>query len=772
MKPSAPTKSMSLTPQTLRARIGEICDELQAFITNHGNEPLRKLWPDWNTRFRELADQAEERPEVAISLIGGTGAGKSTLLNALIGAKLLPVSSSRACTAAVCEVSYTDGSYSARIEFVSRAAWLDEVGQPLQDWRDSRSETIGDEAGDKPEEIPQSVRDKLQAVYRLPKEVDFHALEIAKLVEPPEIKEALDLGLAEIASADLADFRKLVAQYLDAKHPYWPIIKTVSVRGPFTPLQDGAKLIDLPGVNDPNVAREKVTLNHLKTCRFVWIVFNMRRTLTSDVVAIMKTDDFLRRLVMDGRANSLTFVGSHSDELGDLGEAAQQFGLNEDAAKIDIIQARNEEVRKELPDQLSQLAHDFGEEAREDKQTVRKLATTLRASKVFPVSALEYQRFRKLARTESRGITNEDETGIPSLQHHLHQIGASYGVTAHCQSIDRRLRLILSEIEREIRSQKAAIKNRAQVSERGRKEMREAVVASREFLDGKLDDACERLVQDLEASQALLAERVKRAVERARFELNQTIGRWGRIHHMTIRAVCRNEGVYVGTTGRNDFPADLSKPILDGIAFAWSDFFGEHLQLCLKKWTDHLLRQADAYRGQLANSLAVVPEASPSLIAGLDGVFDTTEKVLHEIVAQANNQMEGRIQVVQRSLYESVTAQVGANMRPAFLEAAQESGSGMKRRMVDILARHASGISQVMFDDARDAILSGLRGLNDWLAREYEKMAEAVRRNAALAAENLVASGERLSTEKIAAEQQLLNELAGLLKGCHVATES
>ena len=64
----------------------------------------------------------------------------------------------------------------------------------------------------------------------------------------------------------------------------------------------------------------------------------------------------------------------------------------------------------------------------------------------------------------------------------------------------------------------------------------------------------------------------------------------------------------------------------------------------------------------------------------------------------------------------------------------------MKTRIMTILRDHAHTISSTMFDDAREAIQNGLRGLNDWLARQSVEMTGTVRRNADLAGENLVSS--------------------------------
>jgi hypothetical protein len=752
----------ALSSRSLHDRIDRARNEVHAFIDRHGDERLRSLWHDeLEPRFRHLAEQSRKQPEVAISLVGGTGAGKSTLLNALIGARVLPVSNMRACTAAISEVGYAEGPFRARIEFVSRESWEHEMYLLLADFRDTRRHGEEDRAADPRVDIARTVRDKLWAVYKPSEDADPAGFDPLNREEPPEITAALDAGFIEIVSEDLDQFRKQIARYLDSKYRFWPIVKSVAVRGPFEPLRDGARIVDLPGINDPNETREQVTRDHLATCRYVWIVFNIKRALTKDTLNLMQSDDFLRQIVMDGRADSLTLVGTAADDL-DRETAVEEFDLDEDATMPQIVAARNKAVRRVVLDQLDDLAHQLANLAREPENAPR-LAERLKRSKMFTVSAREFLRLSGLAKTQAQGFVDEAETEVPGLREHVREVGAQYGVTAHHRALEGQLGALLAEVNREEQSRRAALKNRAETSERQRKEMGAAVEAARKFLDGALAAARERFVQDLESGQALLGERVKRAVDQARHGLDQTLGRWEALHWATLKAVCRRKGTYVNASGRTDLPADLSRPILDGIAFAWSDFFGDKLLQTLRRWTDHLLPQADEYRRRLRASLEGRKDLPADLLTGTDRIFETTGKVLNELLGQTATTMQARIQEVQRSLYEKVPEQVRANMEPAFEEAGRQEGTGMKKRMAEILGKRARGVAYVMFNDAREAILNGVRGLNDWLAREYGTMTDAVRRNAALAAENLVVGGERLSAEALGHERQRLDRLAQIL---------
>lgn len=752
----------TMSPERFQRRVTRAAQQVADFIQERGNERLRQRWEDWHARFVWLKQQSHERPEVSISMVGGTGAGKSTLLNALIGARVLPVSNMKACTAAISEVSYAEGPYRARIEFISRESWQKELDNLLADLREARNAHESAESGDPRLEISRAAMDRLWTVYHKEGQ-DRESFDPLTLEEPETVRRVLDAGIAELENSHLPDFRKAVSRYLDSKHRYWPIVKRVLIQGPFDALQDGVKLIDLPGVNDPNEAREEVTRTHLKTCRFVWIVFNIKRALTRDTLHLMQSDDFLRQVVMDGRADALTFVGTASDDI-DFETAIEEFDLDEDAAYADVIVARNKAVRSVVGDQLDDMAHRLARLGREDPDVAVKLAGKLKKSNILTVSAREYLRLRGLARTNPAGLEHVDQTEIPKLHSHMQQTSANYGLEAHIASLDRQLRMLVAEINREIQSQRTMLRSQAEVSEKQRKEMGAAVDAARSFLERDLNDSKERLEQDLDASQGLLGERIKRAVDRAKLELEEaTLLKWSKTHHATIKAVCRRGGVYVGTTGRNDFPADLCKPILDGIAFAWSDFFGEKLKQILEKWTNRLRRNADDYRRRLFESLSSTADLPSGIVKNMSGIFETNDKILDEILAQISTEMENKILEKQRTLYEKVPEQVKASMQPAFEAAADERGKGMKQRIMETLSSHARQVSQIMFDDAREALLSGVRSLNRWITAEYTKMTEAVTRNASLAAENVVSSEGRLTADNIATQQQLLNEFEELV---------
>ncbi len=95
-------------------------------------------------------------------------------------------------------------------------------------------------------------------------------------------------------------------------------------------------------------------------------------------------------------------------------------------------------------------------------------------------------------------------------------------------------------------------------------------------------------------------------------------------------------------------------------------------------------------------------------------------------------------------------------MQAAFEAAAEEKGAGMKQRIVQILSTHAQQIAQVMFDDARETLIGGVRGLAIGLGKQYREMAETVARNAELAGSSLMDESEQATTATIANEEAIL----------------
>jgi len=745
-----------------------VIDRAQRFLDRLGPSfSCFERWNDWSKRLNEIINEAPKRPEVAISLVGGTGAGKSTLVNALLEARVLPVGNMKACTAAISDVSYDEGpSYSAEIEFVPRDAWQKEVKAlvgDLKDAADKRTLAPDEEApSGEPSYVASTARDKLWTIYGTPGGNAAH-LDVQKLVEPPEIKTALDRGKESFRSDDLDDFRKRISQYLDSEHRFWPIVKTVKIRGPFAALECGAKLIDLPGINDPNEAREEITREHLKTCRYVWIVFNIKRVLMKDLTSLMQSPEFIRQVVMDGRANALTLVATASDDI-DYDVAVEHYKLPEETPEGTAIEYRNREATDEVRQQLERIASDIASKAESNGESLHTLQEQFRNSSIFTTSAREYLRLRHLSKAKPAGLETLEQTQLPLLRQHLTEISAAFGVDAKAAAQHRQLSVLFQEMERELASRKLALKRSIETSEAQRREVVSAAQAAQRFLDQRLEESHVTFDDAIKESQRQFDEALTKAIRDAERELVKVRVHWEYMYWSTIRAVARRNGVFPeSSTGKKDFPADIAEPILDKITFAWADFFGRKLTTVMEQGRFRLEKLADLHRRELLDILQRI-STDESSRSSLTTISETTANVLNEILTQAQETMKDKIDVVRRNLYERIPGQIRANMRPAFEQAAEEHGKGMKARMLDKIGRYAKDTAKVMFSDARTAVLEGVGGLVVALGKKEREMGEAVKRQSALMVENVTNVSPGLTPQDVAQATQQLSDAESALR--------
>ena len=78
---------------------------------------------------------------------------------------------------------------------------------------------------------------------------------------------------------------ELVATPCDsAQNGAWPLIKKVQLFCNAQILATGAVLVDLPGVNDSNKARNRVAKDYMDQCENYWLVAPVDRILDSDTM--------------------------------------------------------------------------------------------------------------------------------------------------------------------------------------------------------------------------------------------------------------------------------------------------------------------------------------------------------------------------------------------------------------------------------------------------------------------------------------------------------
>lgn len=234
----------------------------------------------WSQQARDLMMATASGPEASsalIAVLGDSGAGKSTLLNALLQVDdggVVPVSGVRACTAAPIEISYCvaepGAEYQATVEFLTADEWHTELVALLSDLADAgvlkkRMTRPGSEAARLAYDRVYSLYGKIASLEELRQTRRVKKL-LGSTVTLRESTPKLIRQQLEDYVSSKSDEPADAASHAVAGH-VWPIVKMARLRGPFSILSDsGGRLLDLPGLQDSNAARNAVVQSYLSQC--------------------------------------------------------------------------------------------------------------------------------------------------------------------------------------------------------------------------------------------------------------------------------------------------------------------------------------------------------------------------------------------------------------------------------------------------------------------------------------------------------------------------
>jgi energy-coupling factor transporter ATP-binding protein EcfA2 len=705
--------------------------------------------PLWEQRFRDVEERLQAEPEVSIALLGGTGAGKSTLVNALIESRLLPVSSMKACTSAVTEVAFGEGPYRGEVTFISRSAWHTELQLLTAEIADSRGEHDDSRAAEDADNgrdpsVSRAAEDKLVALYGAEVARRYLVdLDPSHLVETERIRYAFDNGVLRFEFDDEVQFRTALKRFLDSDEPYWPIVEKVRVRGPFAALSEGIVLVDLPGLNDPNAAREAATRKHLAESQFVWVVFNMKRALTRDVFDFLREGELLRRLYTEGRTDSLVLVGTASDDV-DIDADIERLGLADDAAVADIVDARSREVMDVARGQLDELGRLIAQNASEAESRADDLRRQLRQAPIHCVSAREYQKCIGIMRRSNHQLTDPSATKIPALQAEARQLVGDQGRQAQLNHLLELVRLVREEIVRTLQTHQGRAQAERDATEAQLEEVKAAAAQAATFLDERTERAVERFDAAVDQAKDVLNERLRAAVQDAETKVEGIDQPWRQMHWNTMRATVRRDGQWASGGRRIDLAEQLAKPLLDSITFAWVDFFGDRALRAVENLAEGLKDSAADYIDRFQLALRPVPALAEVVEKHAEVTADAARQLVDQRLSELDRDVKERLTTDRRRLTDDVLAQIRYAMKPAFAEAVDVRGQGSGSRMVDILHHHAVRTSEEMFASVRTEVEDLLVELTTFLHTRARAVAMNVQREA-LSMNELVTS--RASTQ-------------------------
>ena len=703
-------------------------------------------------------------PGMSVVVVGNTGAGKSTLLNSLLGETgVLPTNGMRACTAAVIELSY-DGEegapgYSAEVFFASQAEWDSELDALLTDltMQDGRA-ILG--VSD-PQAHNYTSYCKLHAVYGSgytnSKVVDAHSPTGAK-VNPTiaQLKAHLAcqrritgaLGTVRKLRADsAAAFRRQVECYVDSSNDsgaisFWPLVKCVKLRSPhWKLLATGLRLVDAPGVNDDNSARDGVVKRYLKEADAVWIVSNVKRAVNDKAAKSMLGDSFRRQLLMDGQYGQLVFVATQSDVLV-ASEIADNLRLPRSTPVAQLAAARNAAVKRQLQ---SDFVEGLAEMAMAAGETPDRAALAAKYQlPVFTVSAVAYQVLSGVrAQDDTPRVWREaDATEVPALRRFVldatlarRKVVIKRQADAVCAFGDAVLALLRDDGTSD-GAQRAVYKGACDV----------AIKALTDELASALVAFMKALKQH--TSAAIAPQLASGAADAAAGCMAKVRGwgisnRAGGMHWATYAAACRRAGAW-----RINMNEVLAEPVFAAVSTVWERTFVSGLKKDLEALLTTSKTALKAFHDALATSL-VAAGVPADRVAALRSPQDAAAEAAVAAAVEAARQQASE---AQKDASRLVTPAVQEQLKPCYAEAAAESGTGSHARRTGILERGVEKRQGGLFKEACKPVLDGLQGLTATMEADlHRNILAQVRHMLRLQYSPLFEAPERVTTATRAA---------------------
>ncbi len=438
-------------------------DHLQSWLETDAAAALTGVpgntYADWQEEIAAAESLLARQEELPIALLGPAQQGKSSLINALLGHKILAVGGAiGACTSVVTSIHYRDADgFRAEIEFLPFSEWKRELAEIRSTLGTNSAEDDSPEDVEELQSAKETASEKLKAVYRAEtgEEFDFTLLDDATLGLPAEIAERMKSGEALVIEEHAAlTLRNQVRRYLVGRGQhddayYWPIISRVKIFGRFDLLANGLALVDLPGLNDPNPAREQVTKRYLAESRHIWLVCNSQTGIDRVFDNLLRENGFLFRIFMEGRLDCFSVIATRADDIA-LGPVLAQMGIAEeefDGNFIAPLEFRRREIEKHVGNHLESIARGIAERAVEGEHH-SAFIEKVRSVPVFSVGTLAYLNARGMEPLYQGMKLSEEETHIPRLAGHIRSVTLEFTHRQQIAAAHRRLQMLHERMER------------------------------------------------------------------------------------------------------------------------------------------------------------------------------------------------------------------------------------------------------------------------------------------------------------------------------------
>jgi hypothetical protein len=720
--------------------------DLQNYIANfhkwidlHGGPLLQaeqaSLVANWREELAAAERLLEEKPELPIAFLGPSQQGKSSLINALVGENVLPVGASvGACTCVITSVHHhLTKNYRAEIDFISLEDWKAELIAIHEAAESPPSDEDTDLDREEREATQESALEKFSAVYRRDLPTNLTAiLNDGGLALPDEIARHMSTGQPLVIDEERAlTLRNKVRRYLVGREQhddgqFWPLISRVRIYGNFEVLSNGVVLVDLPGLNDPNPAREQVTKKYLEEARHIWLVCNSQTGIDRVFTQVLRENSLLLRLFLEGRLNTFSVIATRADDIN-VQAVLDQMGVDLDdfdGNHAAVLEFRRKEIKSHIQQHLLAIAEDIAAKA----DTGQQRDTFLRRVGSIPVFSISTSAY--LFATDRMPLyqgmkLSPEESHIPKLIEHLHSITLEESYKAQVEASFQRLRMLHDQASRFFldRIRRIGLDNDqarkewdalTQVANQAIQEGQQALKTIQIRFEESLQQRClsfEQQLIDLDA--------------RATNALHAVFISWQTVNWRSLRAAVERRGIWFSRHLQREFNfnRDIARAYLDLLPFVWEEFFGSHLSGLIDQVAGGTQAELHKSAARLKGAMDMIHHQPADIRDSIEISLRTAGESFQLQSGQVRADLMAQIQRTRQTLSNGMVETASSFMQAAYARAGKEpDGSGVKRKLLDILIQHAKQHAPNLFINMRQELTEGVDVLQGSMKPQLSKI--------------------------------------------------
>lgn len=662
-----------------RKNIQEVYRKCNAFFTEDVSDEIAFI----KNKLKAFEEKTSLDP-VCIGLLGSTGAGKSSLLNAIVKEQdFLPVSGHRVCTSSLIEVKNDCKArcFKAKINFLSVGEWHQELERLIDLCTYDTDNNDEDEDND---DIIIDARNKIKAVYgELALNKSFEQI-INTHRQPRNDCITLTGNNAEDLSDKLDPYIRVNTEETETGIP-WPLVKNVEVTIPRSDvLPEGVILLDMPGTGDANKERDQMWKKNLNKCSVIWIISSFERAMEKNTEKVILNESI--KAVNGGMCFHIAVIVTKSDiiSLVEFRREQKRLGRRQAENKHDAIIERNKIMKTSQRDKL---------ERKIQKKLSSDYEILQETDLVYTVSAQEYWNNERNERTD----LSAEETEILNLRDYIRKMCIKekkkmlQEYVKECFGVLSLIQIINSEGNMQENYPNTVLEEQLKDLEKG---------ISKHF--SKLEKPL---------SQGVIAALKSYKTNKKAVLTTQT--RDNRGFHNKLKAMCRNNGVLVSSTSRQDLNSILAEPIYNDICDVFRNTFS---------------RTAYATRSTLAYVLIEFQNGIKEEIKKIFKKYKTDNSILHrqnilmKMIDAIFVGIQRHINWKKEAVFDSLWISIQCDLEPAYTEAANIKGPDSCRRMQEILERALTDdCAKKMFQKAEVEMLKEIQKLKDDIIKQLKE---------------------------------------------------